>query len=529
MSELVLGIDLGSSGSKAVIMDQSGQVRGYAYRPLARIYVRPGWVEQSPQAVAASGAEAITAALDAAAVAPAEIAACGIAGQRNTAFAWDSHTGQPLANAITWQDQRTRPLLDELKSWPQFSQAQRRLGYPPGLYMAALHLAWCLRHDQHIINAAESGRLRLGLSPAWLVTALGQPYGHHMDASLVQAQGLYDFRAMAYWQEWLDRLGIPLAALPLVAPTVHDFGRLHISDSCGRTADVPVLAMIGDQQAALFGSNCRRPGAAECTHGTASYLKAFLGQSRPELSRLNVYCAWNLNEQRESNDPADGTDAGQQYCLEAATSVTGAAIRWMRDQVGLFASEQALDAEAGRVGDSGGLVFVPAFAGLELPFEPEARGTLLGLTLGHNRGHIARAFLEAIGFQMRMILEAVRDEAGLEVDELLVGGGLSASDLACQIQADLLNRPILRPSFTDTTAWAAGLLAGLGCGLWPDSENLPPLPGERALFQPRLSADQRDAGYARWLAAVDLVCAWGQGSKGRSSAPFSGPLQQDEA
>jgi glycerol kinase len=304
---------------------------------------------------------------------------------------------------------------------------------------------------------------------------------------------------------------------------------LRISDSRGRTAEVPVLAMIGDQQAALFGSNCRRPGAAECTHGTASYLKAFLGQARPELSRLNVYCAWNLNEQPADAHSAGSPNAGQQYCLEAATSVTGAATRWMRDQVGLFDSDQALDEAAARVADSDGLVFVPAFTGLELPFEPEARGTLLGLTLGHHRGHIARAFFEAIGFQMRMILEAVRDEAGLEVDELLVSGGLSVSDLACQIQADLLDRPILRPSFTDTTAWAAGLLAGLGCGLWSDSETLPPLPGDRTLFQPILTADQRDAGYARWLAAVDLVCAWGRENRiHQSNELFSDQFHNDE-
>jgi glycerol kinase len=494
----VLGIDQGSSGSKAVILDGDGTVRGYAYRPLERIYPQPGWVEQEPTAVSQGVAEAITEAVGRAGIHPSEIAACGITGQRNTAFAWNSRTHTPLANAITWQDQRTLPLIRELAAWPLIGEAQRRLGYVPGTYMASLHLAWRMKHDTAVREAAQSGDLQIGLSPAWLLTALGRPNSHAMDTSLVQAMGVYDFRAGHYWQEWLDYLGIPLDPLPQPVPTIHDYGTLCVTAPDGRSADVPVLAMIGDQQSALFGHTCRRKGAAECTHGTASYVKVFLDDQAPDQEKINVYNAWHLGQR-------------QTYCLEAPTTVTGAAIRWMRDNARLFDSYEAMDELAAGVPDAGDVVYVPAFTGLEVPnFEPNARGTILGLTLGHHRGHIARAFFEAIGYQIRTILETIETEAGVTVSELLVGGGVSASDLACQTQADLLNLPILRPTFAETTAWAAGLLAGLGANVWPTEADLPPLPGTHTRFEPALNAATRDAGYGRWQKAISFVRAWGQ-------------------
>jgi glycerol kinase len=256
--------------------------------------------------------------------------------------------------------------------------------------------------------------------------------------------------------------------------------------------------MVGDQQSALFGHNCRHKGAAECTHGTASYVKVFLDDQAPDQEKINVYNAWHLGQQ-------------QTYCLEAPTTVTGAAIRWMRDSARLFDSYENMDELAASVSGSGNIVYVPAFTGLEVPnFEPNARGTILGLTLGHNRSHIARAFFEAIGYQIRTILETIETEAGVTVSELLVGGGVSASDLACQIQADLLNVPILRPTFAETTGWAAGLLAGLGAGVWASEADLPPLPGTHTRFEPALDDAARDAGYGRWQKAISFVRAWGQ-------------------
>jgi glycerol kinase len=492
----LLGIDQGSSGSKAIILDQEGDVAGFGHRPLERIHPQPGWVEQDPQAVAQGVSDAITEAISQAGCRPDEIAACGITSQRNTEFAWDKRNGRALNNAITWQDLRTIPILEELERWPLAPEARFRLGYSPGTYMSALHLAWRLRHQPEIRSAAESGDLRLGLSAAWLLTALGRPSGHCMDTSLVQAMGLYDFRAHQYWPEWLAWVGIDEEPLPQAVPTISDFGTLRVTAANGRGADVPVKAMIGDQQSALFGQGCRQPGDAECTHGTASYVKVFLGNQAPEEEEINVYYAWHLGDK-------------QTYCLEAPTTVTGAAIRWMRDNARLFARYEELDALASSVSDAGGVVFVPAFTGLDVPYNiPSARATLLGLTLGHDRGHVARAFFESIGYQIRAILETITRETDLQVKRLLVGGGVSSSDQACQIQADLIGIPVLRPTFAETTAWAAGLLAGLGAGVWSSPHELPPLPGSHTCFEPAMKSAKRDDGFHRWQRAISLAARW---------------------
>ncbi len=496
----LLGIDQGTSGTKAVIVAREGEVLGYAYRPVARIYPKPGWVEQDPNAVSAGVSEAITEAIGRAGIGAGDIAACGLACQRNTDFAWDARTGQPIGNAITWQDLRSLPLLEEIKQRPLSAEVHQRLGYGPGPYMSALHLAWRVKNDQAFQDANRSGRLRLGLSAAWLLQTLGRPSGHYMDTSLVQAMGLYDFRAQQYWAEWLAFLGVPPDALPVAVPTLHDYGLLHIIGPDGKTADVPVLAMIGDQQAALFGHNRRRPGEAECTHGTASYVKVFLGNDAPNLEKMDVFYAWHL-------------DGQQTYCLEAPTTVIGAVIRWMRDEVQLVKDYEEFDVLAKSVLDPSGLYFVPAFTGLNAPYgDPNARGTLFGLTLGHTRGHLIRAFLEALGYQLRDILTSVSAETGIKINELLVGGGVSASDIACQIQADLLGIPVKRPKFSETTAWATTLLAGLGAEIWTELSELPPLPGDYTQFLPQLDQERRNAGFERWKHAVSLTRAWGDGA-----------------
>jgi glycerol kinase len=493
-SPYLLGIDQGSSGSRALILDREGQVRGYGYQPLACIYPNPGWVEYEPVSVATGVAEAVSEAIGQAGCRPIDITACGIACQRNTDFAWDAQTGHPVANAISWQDLRTLPMLAELSAWPLADQCRRRLGYAPGPYSSALHLAWRMRHDPMVIDAADAGRLRVGLSAAWLLTTMGKPSGHRMDYSLVQAMGLYDFRAQRHWDEWLSLLNVPRGALPVAVPTVCDFGTLRVA-----AADVPVTAMIGNEQAALFGHDCRHPGAAECTHGTASFVDVFMGNHAPDQDMINVYFAWHLGD-------------APMYCLEADTTVTGAVIRWMREKASIFERDHEVGQLAASVPDSAGVVFVPAFTGLNVPYnDSNARGTILGLTLSSGRAHIARAFLESLGYQVRAILDTIYGETGLRVDRLHLGGGISASDEACRIMADQLGIPTVRPTFTETTARAAALLAGLGAGVWADVSGLPPLPGGFTLFEPRISADQREANYARWTRAVDCVRTWGQG------------------
>ena len=497
MSDYLLGIDQGTSGSRALILDRAGQVRGYGYVPLPRLYPRPEWVEQDPAALTAGVRGAILEALKQAGCQAKDLAACGIASQRDTDFVWDAHTRRPLADAITWQDLRTLPLEEELRAWPGVGEARRRLGYWPGPYSAALHLKWRLRHQPAVAEAARAGTLRIGVSALWVLNALGEPAGHLADASLAQSMCLYDFRARQYWPEWLEWLGVPADALPQAGPTVAEFGVLNLDG-----ARVPVRAMIGDQQGALFGYDCRAAGEAECTHGTATFVNVCLGGRAPAPDSLKVYLAWLLGDTAT-------------YCLEADTTVTGAAVRWLRESARLFDTDAELSELAALVPDAGGAVFVPAFTGLNVPHnDRDARATLFGLSLGHDRRHIARAFLDSIGFQVRAILETMEAEAGVHVAALKVGGGLSASDLACQLQADWLGRPVIRPQFAETTARAAALLAGLGAGVWPDLRDLPLLPGGRTVFEPRLSADQRDAGYADWRRAVRTVQAWAHAGEG---------------
>ena len=346
----LLGIDQGTSGSRALVLDRDGQVRGYGYRPLPSLHPQPDWVEQDPDQVAATVTEAIGEALQRADCRAADIAACGIACQRDTDFVWDARTGRPLANAITWQDLRTLPLEDDLCAWPRMAECRARLGYWPGPYSAALHLKWRLQNDQAVIAAARGGSLRIGLSAAWLLAALGRPAEHALDHSLVQGMCLYDFRARRYWDEWLDWLSVPAAALPAGRPTVHAFGTLQIEST-----DIPVLAMIGDQQGALLGYDCRRPGDAECTHGTASFVNVCSGAAAPELTTAKVYLAWMLGD-------------APTYCLEADTTVTGAGVRWLRESLHILERDADLERLALTVPDAGGVTFVPAFTGLNVPY-----------------------------------------------------------------------------------------------------------------------------------------------------------------
>ncbi len=491
---LVLGIDQGGSGSRAILLDARGQVRGYGYRPVARLYPHPGWVEQSPVALARSVAAAIDDAVARSGCSPDTIVACGITSQRDTTFAWDRRTGRAIGNAITWQDLRTLPLVEEVGQWEHAAERRERLGQFPGAYCSAMHMAWRMRHDDAFARAAAAGRLRVSLAAGWIVQALGRPAEHALDYSLLQAMTIFDPRRRALWDEWIDYLGLPRTAFPLARPTLHQFGDLRVGD-----VNVPVVAMITDQQAALFGYDCHHPGQAAVTHGTASFINVVAGPSAPPQGICKTYLAWEL--------------AGQPtYSLEADMTVTGAVVRWL-SQMRLIRRASDLDSLAGSVTRSDGVVFVPAFTGLGVPSEDRsARGTILGMTLGTTSAHVARAFFEAIGCQLHEILETMRREGNLTINQLCVGGGLANSDLACQIQADLAGVRLVRARSTETSARAAALLAGLGSGLWSNLEALPQLlDGTEQRFEPSLDAEQRTELLGRWFQAVERARGWAAG------------------
>jgi glycerol kinase len=471
--QYLLGIDQGGSGSRAVILDAHGVVVGYGYQSVDRIYPRPGWVEQSHHTIASSVQQAISAALAHAGIRAKQIAACGITSQRDTVFAWDTATSEPIGNAITWQDLRTTALVAETNRWEHATQRRERLGQFPGAYSSSMHLAWRMRHDPAFRQAAEAGTLRCTLAAGWIVQSLGKLYANQLDFSLTQGMTILDVRQQRWWDEWIDYLQLPRVALPEPMPTLHSYGELYLSDADGERAVVPVLAMIADQQAALFGYDCRLPGQTACTHGTNSFINACVGHAAPPQGACKTYLAWHLD-----NQPT--------YTLEADTTVTGAVVRWMQEQMGWLKRPADLDRLALSVPDSGGVVFVPAFTGFGVPSEDRsARGTLLGMTLDTNPAHIARAFLESIGLQVRAILETIKREANLQVHQLHVGGGVSASDAACQIQADLIGVPVVRAHDTETSVRAAALLAGLGAGIWRDQATLPPLDPSADRFEPQ--------------------------------------------
>jgi glycerol kinase len=493
--EFILGIDQGGSGSRAALIDRDGQVRGYGYQRIERLYPQLGWVEQDPLTLARSVRRSISGAMRAAGCGPDSIIACGVTSQRDTVFAWDARSAQPIGNAITWQDLRTAPLVAETERWPHAAERRARLGQFPGAYSSAMHMAWRMRHDAAFREAADAGRLRVSLSAGWIVRALGEPDGHALDYSLLQGMTVFDPRSKAYWDEWIEHLGLPRAALPAPRPTLSHFGDLRLTMG-KRRASVPVTALIADQQAALFGYDCRAPGQAAVTHGTASFVNVVAGPLAPPQGICKTYLAWEIG----------GVPT---YSLEADLTVTGAAVRWMH-QVGLLEKSSELGRLAGSVENSAGVIFVPAFTGLGVPSEDRSvRGSLLGMTLGTTKAHLARAFFEAIGYQMREVIAQIEHDAGVKISELRVGGGLAASNEGCQIQADVLGIPLIRAHDTETGVRAAALLAGLGAGVWPDANALPPLLDERAaVFTPRSSADERDSGLARWQAAVNRLRDW---------------------
>jgi glycerol kinase len=470
-------------------------VRGYGYQRIERLYPQPGWVEQDPTTLARSVRRSINAALRAANCEPDDILACGITSQRDTVFAWDAETLEPIGNAITWQDLRTVPLVAETDAWEHADQRRLRLGQFPGAYSSAMHLAWRMRHDEAFRAAAAEQRLRVSLSAGWIVRALGLPTSHALDYSLLQGMTVFDPRRKAYWEEWIAHLNLPRAALPAPLPTLSSFGELQLSLNKQR-ASIPVTALIADQQAALFGYDCRSPGQAAVTHGTASFINVVAGPSAPPQGICKTYLAWEVG-------------SVPTYTLEADLTVTGAAVRWMH-QVGLLDASHILGPLAASVPDSGGVIFVPAFTGLGVPTEDRTvRGSLLGMTLGTSKAHIARAFFEAIGYQMRDVIKQIEHDAGVQIRELRVGGGLAASDEGCQIQADIVGLPLIRARDTETGVRAAALLAGLGAGLWPSMEALPPLiNNDGAVFTPRTSADERETGLERWHRAVERLREW---------------------
>lgn len=491
----ILVIDQGTTGSAAFIFDEEGQIVSSADCEIRQIYPRPGWVEHDPQEVFSTSLAVAREALQKAGVTAARVSGMGITNQRETTVVWDRLTGEPVSNAVVWQCRRTAPLCEELKERGMSQPIKEKTGLVVDAYFSATKLRWILDNIPDGQQRARQGDLLFGTIDSWLVWKLTNGAVHVTDYSNASRTMLFNIHSLQWDKELLTALDIPEAMLPRVMPSSQVYG--ETADGIFGGSSVPLSGIAGDQQAALFGQACYYAGMAKNTYGTGSFILLNTG-ARPVLSRkgLVTTVAWGL-----------GGDVT--YAMEGSIFITGAAVQWLRDGLGLIKSAAESETLARSVPDNGGVYFVPALVGLGAPYwDMYARGTIVGLTRGTTRGHLARATLEAIAYQVRDVVEVMGAEAGIQVSLLRVDGGGTANSLLMQFQADILGVPIQRAAVAETTALGVAYLAGLAVGVWRDTGELARQWRVAETYEPKMSADQREALYAGWKRAVERACAW---------------------
>ena len=489
---VTIAIDAGTTGVRAFAVDEAGQPVGWAYRELDQHYPRPGWVEHDPDDIWAA-VEATLAELRATLDVP--VAAIGVTNQRETVVAWDRRTGEPLHNAIVWQDRRTAARCQRLEDDGHLPLVRHTTGLVLDSYFSATKMAWLLAEG----GVHAGPRLAMGTVDSWIVWKLTRGTVFATDPSNASRTLLYDIRHGAWSTELCDLFKVPVAALAEVRPTS---GRLGVTDGEAvpglEGASVPVSALVGDQQASLFGQACVRPGMAKNTYGTGSFVLMNVGERCPDpVEGLLTTVAWAL------------PGAAPVYALEGSIFATGAAISWLRDGLGVIDSPADIGPLAESVRDSQGVTFVPAFSGLGSPWwDPNARGTIVGLTRGSGRAQLARAAVEAMAYQTRDVVDAMTAGVAHRLTELRVDGGASVLDLLLQIQADQLRVPVARAAVRETTALGAAYLAGLAEGVWSSTDEVAALWREEATFTPRAPESVVDSRHATWRRAVDRSRRW---------------------
>ena len=491
--QFVLALDQGTTSSRAILYNQSGAPVASVQKEFRQQFPQPGWVEHDANEIWASQHEVMLAAIVKAGARAEDIAAIGIANQRETTVLWDRGTGKPIANAIVWQDRRTAGLCAELKAAGKAELIQQKTGLVLDAYFSGTKLKWLLDNVPGARIRAEAGELCFGTIDTWLIWNLTAGKVFATDPSNASRTLLFNIHSNCWDDELLALLNIPRAVLPEVRPSSGAFGETVINDVA-----VPIAGDAGDQQAALFGQGCHSPGMAKNTYGTGCFLLLNTGGvATTSTNKLLTTTAWQL-------------DAGKpQYALEGSVFIGGAVVQWLRD--GLRAIKTAADVEAlaAEVPDSGGVYLVPAFAGLGAPhWDPYARGAMFGLTRGSGITHIARAALESIAFQSADVLTAMEKDAGLKLTELRVDGGATANNLLMQIQADLLGVPVVRPKVLETTALGAAYLAGLAVGFWRDASDIQRNWQVDRVFEPTLSRDRAAEMMAGWAKAVERSKLW---------------------
>ena len=493
MPQFILALDQGTTSSRSILFDATGTPVATAQREFTQHFPRSGWVEHDAEEIWATQAATITEVLVRARATPADVAAIGITNQRETTVLWDRRTGRPIAPAIVWQDRRTATLCQQLQADGLEPEVARRTGLLLDPYFSGTKLAWLLDHVPGARQRAENGEIAFGTIDSWLVWKLSNGERHVTDVSNASRTLLLNV-ASAEWDDFmLERLRIPRAVLPQVVPS--SLTRNQPVATLG-THSVPIAGIAGDQQAALFGQACFEPGMAKNTYGTGCFLLMNTGTTPLASSnRLLTTMAWQTTDLR--------------YALEGAVFVGGAVVQWLRDGLGIIERSADIEALAASVPDAGGAYLVPAFTGLGSPhWDAYARGTMVGLSRGTTRAHIARAALEAIAFQSAEVLLAMQRDAQHPLVELRVDGGATTNGLLMQFQADLLGVPVVRPRVTETTALGAAYLAGLGTGFWSSPAAVAANWRAERRFEPQMSRDEANTRLARWAQAVDRSRGW---------------------
>lgn len=494
MTRYIIALDQGTTSSRTIIFDEKGQIRAIDQKEFTQHYPQQGWVEHDPAEIWSTQYATIAGAMAKAGISAVQVACMGITNQRETTILWDRETGEPVYHAIVWQDRRTAEYSDQLIQEGHTELIRSKTGLLPDAYFSATKIRWILEHIPGVRQRAEQGKLAFGTVDCWLVWKLTRGKCHVTDVTNAARTMLFNIHTLQWDEELLSLLGIPASILPEVKDNTARFGE---TDTALTVKPVPITGMAGDQQAALFGQLCLEPGMVKNTYGTGCFIVANTGNTAVVSdNRLLTTLAWKI-----AGKPV--------YALEGSVFIGGAVVQWLRDGLHLVRSSSEIEALARSVEDNGGVYFVPALTGLGAPYwDAYARGTIVGLTRGTTSAHIARAALEAIAFSVNDVVEAMEKDMQQAISQLRVDGGAAANNLLMQIQADLLGKTVIRPEVKETTALGAAMLAGLGAGIWKDTDDLAGIWHEEARFAPGTEVKDPYASKKRWKEAVKRAAGW---------------------
>jgi glycerol kinase len=489
----ILSLDQGTTSSRAILFDRQGQVMATAQKEFEQIYPQPGWVEHNPNEIWSTQSGVAAEVIARANISAEDIAALGITNQRETTVVWNRHTGEPVFNAIVWQDRRTAKFIDELKARGLASLFQQKTGLVLDAYFSGSKVRWILDHVPDARKQAEAGNLMFGTVDTWLIYKLTGGRVHVTDVSNASRTLMFNINSLEWDDELLEMLQVPKSMLPEVKSSSEVYGQ---SSRGILGATIPIAGLAGDQHAATFGQTCFEKGQAKNTYGTGCFLMLNAGEKPiPSNNQLLSTIAWQQQ--------------GVSYALEGSVFMAGAVVQWLRDGLGIIRHSSDVETLANSVNDNGDVYLVPAFAGLGAPhWDQYARGTIMGLTRGSTSAHIARAALESIAYQVADVVQAMEKDTGFALSELRVDGGASRNNLLMQFQADILGVPVVRPKVTETTALGAAYLAGLATGFWKNREEIARQWSVDQHFEPAMSPDERQRLKHGWQKALERSKSW---------------------